>query len=76
MKDEKKNSKLKALVLAGGYDQIALIKELKKRDYEVLLADYFENPPAKKRKQIFLHRLVLWMKIEYMNLRRKKESIW
>ena len=30
MKDEKKNSKLKALVLAGGYDQIALIKELKK----------------------------------------------
>ena len=32
MKDEKKNSKLKALVLAGGYDQIALIKELKKRD--------------------------------------------
>ena len=75
MKDEKKNSKLKALVLAGGYDQIALIKELKKRDYEVLLADYFENPPA-KRKQTFLHRLVLWMKIEYMNLRRKKESIW
>lgn len=75
MKDEKKNSKLKALVLAGGYDQIALIKELKKRDYEVLLADYFENPPAKKEAD-FLHRLVLWMKIEYMNLRRKKESIW
>lgn len=53
MKDEKKNSKLKALVLAGGYDQIALIKELKKRDYEVLLADYFENPPAKKEADFF-----------------------
>ena len=53
MKDEKKNSKLKALVLAGGYDQIALIKELKKRDYEVLLADYFENPPAKKEADSF-----------------------
>ena len=29
MKDEKKNSKLKALVLAGGYDQIALIEIMK-----------------------------------------------
>ena len=55
MKDEKKNSKLKALVLAGGYDQIALIKELKKRDYEVLLADYFENPPAKKEADFFAY---------------------
>lgn len=36
------------LVLAGGYDQIALIKEIKKYDNRVLLADYFENPPAKK----------------------------
>lgn len=51
MKDEVK--KPKALVLAGGYDQIALIKELKKRDYIVLLADYFENPPAKKTADSF-----------------------
>lgn len=39
---------MKILVLAGGYDQIGLILELKKRGHEVILADYFENPPAKK----------------------------
>lgn len=38
---------MKALVLAGGYAQIALIKELKKRDISVVLADYNENPVAK-----------------------------
>lgn len=39
---------MKILVLAGGYDQIALIQELKIRGHEVILADYFEKPPAKK----------------------------
>ena len=39
---------MKILVLAGGYDQIGLIEELKSRGHEVILADYFENPPAKK----------------------------
>lgn len=39
---------MKVLVLAGGYDQIGLINELKSRRNEVILADYFENPPAKK----------------------------
>lgn len=38
---------MKILVLAGGADQIALIKELKMRGHEVVLLDYFENPPAK-----------------------------
>ena len=38
---------MKALVLAGGYDQIGLIKELKDRGFYVYLADYLENPPAK-----------------------------
>ena len=38
---------MKVLVLAGGADQIALIKELKLRGHEVVLLDYFENPPAK-----------------------------
>ena len=38
---------MKVIVLAGGYDQIALIGELKKRGAEVILIDYFENPPAK-----------------------------
>lgn len=39
---------MKVLVLAGGFDQIALIEELKKRGNQVILADYFQNPPAKK----------------------------
>lgn len=40
---------MKILVLAGGSDQIALIKELKSRgDNKIILIDYFENPPAKK----------------------------
>ena len=38
---------MKILVLAGGSDQIALIKELRKRGHKVLLVDYFDNPPAK-----------------------------
>lgn len=53
MKDKLKKPNLKALVLAGGYDQIALIKELKKREYEILLADYLENPPAKGEADFF-----------------------
>lgn len=39
---------MKVLVLAGGYDQIKLIQELDSRGYEVVLVDYFENPPAKE----------------------------
>lgn len=38
---------MKVIVLAGGYDQIALIEELKKKGAEVVLIDYFANPPAK-----------------------------
>lgn len=38
---------MKALVLAGGYPQIALINELKSRGYFVLLADYYAEPVAK-----------------------------
>ena len=38
---------MKALVLAGGFPQIALIEELKKRGIFTLLADYYENPVAK-----------------------------
>lgn len=37
---------MKILVLAGGFDQIELIKLLKIRGHYVLLADYSENPPA------------------------------
>ena len=38
---------MKILVLAGGSDQIDLINELKKRGHEVVLVDYYPNPPAK-----------------------------
>ena len=38
---------MKIIVLAGGSDQIALIQELKLRGHEVVLVDYFQNPPAK-----------------------------
>ena len=37
----------KALVLAGGIPQIELIKELQRRGYYTILADYYENPVAK-----------------------------
>ncbi len=36
------------LVLGGGFDQIALINELKTRGYRTILADYLSNPPAKQ----------------------------
>ena len=38
---------MKILVLAGGADQIALINEFKARGHEIILVDYFENPPAR-----------------------------
>ena len=40
---------MKVLVLAGGADQLALISVLKERKCEVILVDYFENPPAKEK---------------------------
>lgn len=39
---------MKVLVLAGGFPQIKLINELKKRGYFVILADFNEEPVAKK----------------------------
>ena len=37
----------RAIVLGGVSPHIALIKNLKERGYEVVLVDYYENPPAK-----------------------------
>lgn len=37
----------RAIVLGGVSPHIALIQNLKNRGYEVLLVDYYENPPAK-----------------------------
>lgn len=39
---------MKALVLAGGFPQIELICQLKKRGIFTVLADYYENPVARK----------------------------
>ncbi|NMG64456.1 ATP-grasp domain-containing protein [Azoarcus indigens] len=38
--------KPKAIVLAGGFDQIGLIEELKRRNWKVVLVDYNPAPPA------------------------------
>lgn len=39
---------MKAIVLAGGYPQISIIKELKSRNYKVILIDWNTNPIAKE----------------------------
>lgn len=39
---------MRALVLAGGFPQIDLIKKLKKQNIEVIVADYNEAPVAKE----------------------------
>lgn len=38
---------MKALVLAGGFPQITLLKEISKRGITTILADFFESPVAK-----------------------------
>jgi|GEM_PF-422667 len=44
---------MKALVLAGAFPQIALLKELKSRGITTVLADYNKEPIAKKYADIF-----------------------
>lgn len=44
---------MKALVLAGGFPQIELIQEIKRRGYTVILADWNENPVAKAYADIY-----------------------
>jgi len=44
---------MKALVLAGGFPQIALIEDLKNRGITVVLADWNEEPVAKKYADVF-----------------------
>ncbi len=50
---------MKALVLAGGFDQIALIEELQKRGYTCILADYYEDPPAKEAADLHIQASTL-----------------
>lgn len=44
---------MKALVLAGGLPQIALLKELKSRGITTVLADYYPSPVAKPHADFF-----------------------
>lgn len=44
---------MKALVLAGGLPQIALIEELHRRGISTVLCDYYENPVARPFADIF-----------------------
>ncbi len=48
---------MKALVLAGGFPQIALLKELNSRGISTVLADYYENPVAKPYADTFYRAL-------------------
>lgn len=50
---------MKALVLAGGYPQIALIEELKRRGITTVLADWNENPVARAYADIFYRESTL-----------------
>ena len=63
----------KALVLAGGFPQIALIEELKKRGYTVILADYYSEPVAKKYADVFYQESTL--DIEAITEIAKKEKV-
>ena len=69
---------MKILVLAGGADQIALIKELKLRGHEVVLLDYFENPPAKPYadKHIVASTLDVEAVERYAKEERVSRSVW
>ena len=49
----------KALILGGTYDHIALIKNLKNRNYYTILVDYNENPVAKKIADKFVRESTL-----------------
>ena len=64
---------MRVLVLAGGFDQIALILELKNRGHHVVLVDYYENPPAKPYSD--KHIVASTLDIEKVALIAKAEKI-
>lgn len=64
---------MKALVLAGGFPQIALLKELNSRGFETVLADYYENPVAKPYADKFYQASTL--DIEAITEVAKKEQV-
>ncbi len=64
---------MKALVLAGGFPQIALINELKSRSIEVVLADYYEKPVAREYADVFYQ--VSTLDIDGITEVAKKENV-
>lgn len=64
---------MKVLVLAGGFDQIALIQELKNRGHFVVLVDYYENPPAKHYSD--KHIVASTLDVEKVELIAKAEQV-
>ena len=64
---------MNVLVLAGGFPQIALIKELKSRGYRVILADYNEEPVAKKYADAFYR--VSTLDVEAIESLAKEERV-
>ena len=64
---------MKGLVLAGGFPQIALLKELNNRGITTVLADYYQNPVAKPYADIFYQ--VSTLDIEAITDVAKKESV-
>lgn len=67
---------MKALVLAGGFPQIALIEELKSRNIETVLADWNSNPVAKKYADKFYQASTLdEAKIEQIAIEEKVDFL-
>lgn len=64
---------MKCLVLAGGFPQIALIKELKSRNIVTVLADYNEEPVAKKYADVYYQ--VSTLDIDAITSVAKKENV-
>ncbi len=67
---------MKALVLAGGFAQIELLKKLKNRGYTTVLADYNAEPVAKPYADIFYRESTLdVMKIKEIAIAEKVDFL-
>ena len=64
---------MRILVLAGGFDQIALIEELKTRGHYVILADYYEHPMAERVADDFFQ--ISTLDLEKIELLAKSEEV-
>ncbi|MGN0522241.1 MAG: acetyl-CoA carboxylase biotin carboxylase subunit family protein [Eubacterium sp.] len=64
---------MKALVLAGGFPQIALLQELRRRNIVTVLADYYEKPVAKDYADKFYR--VSTLDVEAITDVAKKENV-